>query len=64
MFSECGYPQSHESHLDDVRDWLVRGDGNTRVVVLVDWRASQTTMTVRGHLELYRLDKNRIPSLR
>ena len=64
MFSECGYPQSHESYLDDVRDWLVRGDGNTRAVVLVGWRPSQTTITIREHLELYRLDKNDMPSLR
>lgn len=64
MVFECGYSQSFDSLLDDAVHWLVGSGGGTRAVVLVDWRPSRTTMTIRGDVALYTLGRDGTPRLR
>lgn len=61
---ECGYSQSLNSLLDDAIHWLVGSPGATRAVILVDWRPSRETMTIRGDVALYTLDRDGMPRLR
>ena len=64
MVFECGYSQSFDRLLDDATHWLVGSDGETRAVVLVDWRPSQTTMTIRGDVAFYTVGRDGMPRLR
>lgn len=57
---ECGFPESHDILQDDMIDWLMGGGGAVQAVVLVKWKPCQTTMTVRGDVELYTRDTNEV----
>lgn len=57
---ERSFPESHDILQDDMVDWLMGGDGAVQAVVPVKWKPCQTTMTVRGDVELYTRGTNEV----
>ncbi|KAE8359567.1 hypothetical protein BDV27DRAFT_168447 [Aspergillus caelatus] len=60
---ESAFSQSGESLRNDMLDWLLGGENAVQVVILVNWRASQDTMLIRGDVDLYTLGRDGIPRL-
>ncbi|GAM40973.1 hypothetical protein TCE0_041r13735 [Talaromyces pinophilus] len=59
---ETGWSESLARLRDDMNLWLV-GSSETNIVIILKWRRVANTIQVKGDLEVYRRDRNGIPSL-
>jgi hypothetical protein len=61
---ESGWSDSWPELHNDINLWLVGGNGEVNVVILLKWKRIGDSDRVTGTVELYSLDANGMPKLR
>ena len=61
---EAGWSEAWNRLTDDMNIWLVGGNGDVEVVILIKWNKIGRSDRVRGFVEVYSLDPNGMPKLR
>ena len=61
---EAGWSEAWNRLTDDMNIWLVGGNGDVKVVILIKWNKIGRSDRVRGFVEVYSLDPNGMPKLR
>jgi hypothetical protein len=61
---ESGWSESWTRLMDDMNTWLVGGNGDVKVLILLKWNIIGTPDRVRGFVEVYSLDSSGMPRLR
>lgn len=61
---ESGWSESWTRLMDDMNTWLVGGNGDVKVLILLKWNIIGTPDRVRGFVEVYSLASSGMPRLR
>lgn len=63
LVMESGWSESLSRFWDDMNLWLIGSQGHVKATIILNWQLVANINTVRGHVELYTLDRNRMPHL-
>jgi len=64
IIMEAGWSEAWNRLTDDMNIWLVGGNGDVKVVILIKWNKIGRSDRVRGFVEVYSLDPNGMPEQR